>query len=94
MPTNYINCASLESTEVSISGLSIVPNPSNKHIVIHQEADSEFNYSIMDLAGRVVTNGQSMFNEPISIESLVNGTYLFQIEAEGGERITRKIVKN
>lgn len=75
--------------------ISIYPNPTNNFITIQNKENSteNFEYKIVDLTGKIVTNGNSKFNEQINIESLESGNYIIQIETENGEKLTEKLIK-
>jgi hypothetical protein len=76
--------------------ISIYPNPTKNYINIkYSESTNEnFQYSILDLTGRIVKNGTTKFSEQINIESLTSGNYIIQIEIENGKKVTEKLIKN
>ena len=74
----------------------IYPNPVNNFLAIKNDnATSEtFNYRIIDVTCRIVKKGISKFNEYIIIENFSNGIYTIKIEAENGEKLSKKLIKN
>ena len=76
--------------------ISLFPNPTSNFLTIKNEENSteSFEFKIVDLTGRIVKNGNSIFNEQINIESLESGNYIIQIETESGEKLTEKLIKN
>jgi hypothetical protein len=76
--------------------LMVYPNPSKNYITIQhkQNLTENYDYSIIDLIGRIVKSGKSKFNELINIENLTSGNYIIQIETEKGEKFTEKLIKN
>ena len=76
--------------------LTIFPNPTNNFITIQNKKNltENFEYKIVDLAGRIVKCDNSKFNELINIESLESGNYIIQIETENGKKLTEKLIKN
>jgi hypothetical protein len=80
---------SLEST------IYIAPNPSKNFITIQNKANTSgnFDYQIIDITGRIITNGKSVFNESINTESLSNGNYIIKISNDSNEVAFRKFIK-
>lgn len=78
------------------NSIRVYPNPSNDYVIIqnNQNEASDFDYSIIDLQGRIVKKGSSLFNEKIGIDHLVNGQYIIQIQTEDGLFSTQKLLKN
>ena len=91
--TTFLNT----NSNIFINGhLMVYPNPSNNYITIQhkQNLTENYDYSIIDLIGRIVKSGKSKFNELINIENLTSGNYIIQIETEKGEKFTEKLIKN
>lgn len=79
-----------------VNEISIYPNPSNNLISIYKLSNNtdDFLYKIIDMSGRTLLNGSSKFMEQISIESLIKGNYILQIEVINGEKWTQKLIKH
>ncbi len=83
-----------------INKISLYPNPTNNFIKIQNNENltenltENFNYTILDLTGKIIKNGNSKFNEQINIESLGSGNYIIQIKTKNGEKLTEKFIKN
>ncbi len=78
------------------SSISIYPNPSKNYITIQNKAnaDGNFEYQIIDITGRIITNGKSVFNANINTESLSNGNYILKITIDSNEVAFKKFIKN
>lgn len=76
--------------------MNVYPNPTNNFLTIQnkQNLTDNFEYKIVDLAGRIVKNGNSKFNEQINIESLTSGNYIIQIQTDSNQNFTQKLIKN
>ncbi len=77
------------------SSISIAPNPSKNFITIQNKAnaDGNFEYQIIDITGRIITKGKSVFNENINTENLSNGNYIIKISNENNEVAFKKFIK-
>ena len=75
---------------------SIYPNPIKNFVLIENQQNFTGNleFTITDLTGRIVKNGNSKFNEQINIEGLTSGNYIIQIETENGVKFTEKLIKH
>ena len=76
------------------SKLKYHPNPTNNFITIQNKENSieNFEYKIVDVAGRIIKNGKSKFNEQMSVEELPSGVYLVKIQTDKNSQ-TLKIIK-
>ena len=86
----------LNVNENSLKNITLFPNPSRNYITIENTNDtnSTFEYKIYDLTGRIVSLGNSKYNDKIVIESLTIGNYLIQIKDDNGAIFNQKIIKN
>jgi hypothetical protein len=75
--------------------LVLYPNPSNELIIIKNNFNTSENfvYKIIDITGRIMTTGNSSYNETINIASLTAGNYFIQIETESGQKFNEKLIK-
>ncbi|MGB1102820.1 MAG: T9SS type A sorting domain-containing protein [Crocinitomicaceae bacterium] len=72
--------------------ISIYPNPTtDKEFTIQMEG--EFNYTIIDVAGRVILTGTGVNSELINLEGVDQGIYLIRI-SQDGKFTERKIQVN
>lgn len=76
--------------------LKIFPNPANDIIIVNSDNSllDNFEYSIIDLVGRVIKNGISKLNQEINIGDLNSGNYIIQIKSKNGEILSDKLIKN
>lgn len=90
------NPLSIDENQNLNKKIFIYPNPTRNYIVIkyNESTNENFQYSILDLTGRIVKNGTTKFSEQINIESLTSGNYIIKIETENGEIQTEKLIKN
>lgn len=87
----------LSTSEFEYIGNNIIyPNPSNSYFAIQniENTTENFDFKILDLTGKIVSSGNSNFNEEINIESLTAGNYIIQIETKNKSIINKKLIKN
>lgn len=86
---------SIKETEHKNS-LTVYPNPTNSFFTIQKKESSaeSFDYKIIDITGKLIKKGQSIFNEKINIENLKTGNYIIQIESKTGKTVNIKLIKN
>lgn len=75
--------------------ISVYPNPAGRFIKIQsKESDTKkFDYTIVDIAGRMIEKGTSTFSDQINIENLASGIYMIQVKTEKGEILIEKFIK-
>ncbi len=78
-----------------VNKLLIYPNPAKDIFTIkgNENLSNNFEYKIIDLAGRIIKNGKSEFNEQVNIENLKSGNYIIQIKTDIGKITTEKLIK-
>lgn len=77
--------------EEEATDISLFPNPANEKLNIHYNNNLYTNYSISDLAGKVIiSNTINQLDDVIDISSLQKGLYLFS--AKGAKNYIQKIV--
>ena len=81
--------ASFENT------ISIFPNPvANEITVLNTNKSNEtFNYKIIDVTGRIIQSGKSVYNNKITVEEVTSGNYIIQIQDENGFVANKKLIK-
>jgi aminopeptidase N len=72
-------------------GITLYPNPSTDEIRI-QQLVSPATYTIYDMFGKVQQNGTASNNQPISLKSLMAGSYLMLIDTDG-KQLKKSFVK-
>lgn len=78
---------------INQSKFIVYPNPANE--TIRFLTDKSVNIQIFNNVGQLVLSKSKVFsNSELSVRSLPNGVYSFQIEMEGGSSITRKLIIN
>ena len=91
--TTTTNMSPLSSPYVftTLNALVVFPNPANEKLNIHYNNNLYTNYSISDLAGKVIiSNTINQLDDVIDISSLQKGLYLFS--AKGAKNYIQKIV--
>jgi hypothetical protein len=74
--TDIVVDACLGLEEIA-SGINVYPNPTNDHLII--ELDGEFNYTITDARGRVVSEGYANNTTTVDVQSFEYGVYFVNI---------------
>lgn len=91
------NTPALDTDEFSANNKIVVyPNPANNYITIYNNDNlvDSFKFRIIDITGRTIIEGNSKYNEQITIDKLTKGNYIIQIENENGETTTSSLIKN
>ncbi len=81
--------------DVSLTnGLRLYPQPASDYITIDSESSVHFSgYTISELSGRKVLQGQFLSDHKISVKGLAAGMYLLQLTDESGRVASMKFVK-
>ena len=84
----------LSSNDFDISNISLYPNPASNQLYLQSnEAISNAKVKIIDIAGKVVYNNINYnIEQPINIENLSQGFYIFQI-TNNDKSYTKKFIK-
>ncbi len=89
---NIIVDACLSVNEATQTGLLIYPNPTDN--VIFVELEGEFDYTVQDARGRLITNGNANDKVSISLENVETGVYFINVTDKASETIsTTRVVK-
>ncbi len=90
LKVNYPSTATIPV--LTEENFNIVPNPSNGTFVLQNPTNSSISYTIYDLAGKKITNGETAaFKQEITLHEQEAGTYLIQIQV-GETMISKRIV--
>lgn len=92
---NFSEYCSPASTNNYASKIEVVifPNPTSDFLNISSDAELNTNYTIIDISGRMVANGNMQGNNSIlNIENLINGIYFLQIGEQNSTIF--KFIKN
>ncbi len=77
--------AGVQESEInSAKTLAVYPNPGRSKIVLSLNSNSEVNYTLSDIAGRVIQSGTFIQELELNVENLISGTYV--IKAFDGEQ--------
>jgi hypothetical protein len=81
-------------SNASLTHFAAYPNPFSSYITL-ENIQSVSRITITNLIGQKVLETNALGSERMTIptDGLVNGIYLIVIEAENGERVVRKMVK-
>jgi len=75
----------------SEKGITLYPNPSTDEIRIEQLVRPA-TYVIYDMFGKIQQKGTAANNQPISLKSLLAGSYLMLIETDG-KQLKKSFIK-
>lgn len=97
---NWTNAGQVRVYEDGIQGLStlnnvnmkVYPNPVQDVLYIDGLEGENLNYSVVDLAGRVLLQGVLDSDSSINVSGLIEGAYTLQLEKDGGV-VTEVLVK-
>ena len=92
------SCNYLNIEEMYFNDLTLYPNPTNGIVYISNEGSNEsFNYSIMDVDGRVVATETSAINASsiteVNLTGKVTGVYLVRIYNSNAEKVYRVVLQ-
>ncbi|PWL27109.1 MAG: hypothetical protein DCO96_12280 [Fluviicola sp. XM-24bin1] len=83
-------CVSID--EVAQAGLLIYPNPTDN--VVYVELEGEFNYTVQDARGRLITSGNANDKASISLHSVETGVYFINVTDTANDSVsTTRVVK-
>ncbi|MGE0076386.1 MAG: endonuclease [Bacteroidales bacterium] len=80
-------------TNTNENEFTLYPNPASDFITIGANNCSNMKYSIVDITGKVIANGDLNNSKQISISSLVKGLYFVKITDDKGANHTMKFLK-
>ncbi len=91
----WTDCSLINSSsEIQSPKFEIYPNPANDFLILQGELPLNFRYSILDLNGRMISNGvSSISGSRVSTAFLENGIYILEIDL-GEQSAYRKFIKN
>ena len=75
------------------NSVSLYPNPSSDFVEIRSNKIETYNLKIIDPTGKLCFSRKVKTGEKINISEFQSGLFMFQIESENGEQITRKIMR-
>jgi type IX secretion system substrate protein/WD40 repeat protein len=87
---------SVESPEGDESFFTIYPIPANEKIILESgKVSNAYTFKIVDIWGRVVMEGQNIYNmkQEISLEALSSGLYFIQLHQKNKKMETIKFIK-
>ena len=87
-----LGTAKMEEIEVNNS-ISLYPNPRADFVEIVSGKDELYHVKIIDPSGKLCFSRKVKTAEKINVSEFQAGLYMFQIENEDGEQITRKIMR-
>ena len=75
------------------SSISLYPNPTMDFIEVNSSKTEVLHLKITDTSGKLCFSKSIKAGDKIDVSEFHSGLYMFQIESENGEQITRKIVR-
>lgn len=89
-----VNSLNLNTEKYTLSNKILYPNPTKEEFTISSIGnDVFFEYNIYDITGRKVSKGTSLYNKPINIKELSQGTYIINISSDNHKFHDFKIIK-
>ncbi len=89
--SNCVNVTIVGGAETGLGSVKIFPNPTNSAIFV--VATEELEYSLFALDGRSLETGKVFGTTRIDLDRWAAGFYLIRLEDDGGNVMTRRIVK-
>lgn len=90
-------CSTMSYEEIAAvqDRISATPNPSYDSVILNKTINNNghFEYLIMDITGKTISNGNSDFGNSINIASLIQGYYFIAVTDELGKSTHLKIIK-
>ena len=83
----------LSNDNFALNELVVYPNPANDIIQISGSTSTQFNYSIFNVLGQKVLNGNFNQTNSIALNALTNGVYIIEIRDENNQSQTVKFIK-
>lgn len=81
------------SERYQLDGIDVYPNPSDGEVFVNLNGLSEVTYTLMDVQGKVIEEGNIQSNDKFAIGSMVKaGVYILSLES-GGERKLVKLIR-
>lgn len=88
----------LSSENLNIANNNVVnsfiyPNPVRDQLTITNNQDSEYEYSIYDISGKLLQKDTAIYNQPISVSQLQQGTYVVKTISNNENYRNYKFIK-
>lgn len=83
----------VNGVEDELFAWDIAPNPTQRNIQVSIPNNKEYDYTVVDMRGRVLQRGSVSDGAIIDIEKLPTGTYFLRLYIEGVETRSRKLIK-
>jgi len=93
---NIAVISALHDFDVQNNLVQVFPNPVSHSFTVSSRDNLEgnFSYTIIDVEGRIVSQGNSSYIKPISTENLATGNYIISIITERGKQLSQTLIKN
>ena len=86
---DFTGIENLEQEEL----ITLSPNPSSDFVELKSKSTEIFTIKIIDTKGKLCFEKQLKTGDKINVSEFQSGLYLFQIESQNGNQISRKIVR-
>ncbi len=86
---DFTGIENLEQEEL----ITLSPNPSSDFVELKSKSTEIFTVKIIDTKGKLCFEKQLKTGDKINVSEFQSGLYLFQIESQNGNQISRKIVR-
>jgi len=93
---NIAVISALHDFDVQDNLVQVFPNPVSHSFTVSScdNLEGNFSYTIIDVEGRIISQGNSSYIKPISTENLATGNYIINIITERGKQVSQTLIKN
>lgn len=74
--------------------ITLYPNPFKDEIQFLQENEDDFNIKLYSIEGERIISKEIMSKQPLNLDFLKSGLYLYKIQTDKGEIQRGKLIKN
>ena len=91
---SLFNPSGTDDVDILISGMTILPNPTNGPVSLRELPKKELQYSVYNILGELVMDGKwsGSTEAKLDLTDFENGLYFIQVQS-GDQTLTKKVVK-
>ncbi|MGB1041336.1 MAG: T9SS type A sorting domain-containing protein, partial [Flavobacteriales bacterium] len=72
----------------------LYPNPSSDYVIISINSPLTYDYSVINVDGKLIKNGKITKQKNIDVSNLSNGVYIIRVNDENGNKQFRRFIVN
>jgi hypothetical protein len=90
-----IHCSStaIGETNPDEAGVRVFPNPTRDRLNLHSDAPTEIPYTLYDLSGRQIIQGELIRSRSLDLSALESGLYLLRLQTPDGLLCKRILIE-